>query len=132
MARIIRAKHKGSPFVIIDRNFNIVAVNRAYEQTYGLSRDEMIGKHCYQISHHNEQPCFELGEECPYQRVYESGEGCSCMHIHYDPDGRAHRVKIKAYPLLDGDGDMYLGEAIQDRAKGDDGGERPKETQDIH
>ena len=84
------------PFVIIDRNFNIVAVNHAYEQSYGLTRDQMLGKHCYQISHHNEQPCFELGEECPYQQVYDGGEACTCMHIHYDTDGCTHRVKIKA------------------------------------
>jgi PAS domain S-box-containing protein len=107
------------PFVIIDREFTIVAVNRAYEQTYGFTRDEMLGKHCYQVSHHNDQPCFEMGEDCPYQQVYNSGEGCSCMHIHYDPDGRAHRVKIKAYPLLDSDGEMYLGEAIQDLSQPD-------------
>ena len=109
-----------SPFVIIDRNFNIVAVNHAYEQSYGLTRDQMLGKHCYQVSHHNEQPCFELGEECPYQQVYDSGDSCTCMHIHYDTDGCAHRVKIKAYPLMDADGEMYLGEAIHDLSQPDE------------
>ena len=108
------------PFVIIDRNFNIVAVNHAYEQSYGLTRDQMLGKHCYQISHHNEQPCFELGEECPYQQVYDSGDSCTCMHIHYDTDGCAHQVKIKAYPLQDADGEMYLGEAIHDLSQPDE------------
>ena len=102
------------PFVIIDKNFKIVAVNSAYEQSYGLTSDEMLGKHCYQVSHHNDQPCFEFGEECPYQQVYDSGDACTCMHIHYDAEGCAHRVKIKAYPLRDADGEMYLGEAIHD------------------
>ena len=32
------------PFVIIDKNFKIVAVNSAYEQSYGLTSDEMLGK----------------------------------------------------------------------------------------
>ncbi len=111
--------HDG-PFVIIDRDFNIVAVNRAYEQSYGMTRDQMLGKHCYQISHHNEQPCFELGEECPYQQVYDSGMACTCMHIHYDTGGCAHRVKIKAYPLQDADGEMYIGEAIHDLSQFDE------------
>ena len=102
------------PFVIIDRDFTIVAVNRAYEQAYGSTRENMIGQHCYQVSHQNDKPCFELGEDCPHQTLYQTGKSCSCMHIHYDPDGRAHQVRINAYPLKDSAGELYLGEAVQD------------------
>ncbi|MEA2078894.1 MAG: sigma 54-interacting transcriptional regulator [Pseudomonadota bacterium] len=102
------------PFVIIDRDFTIVAVNRAYEQAYGSTRDKMVGQHCYQVSHQNDKPCFEFGEDCPYQTVYQAGQGCSCLHIHYDSEGHSHRVHINAYPLLDSGGELYLGEAIQD------------------
>jgi len=102
------------PFVIIDRDFTIVAVNRAYEQAYGSTRENMIGQHCYQVSHQNDKPCFELGEDCPHQTLYQTGKSCSCMHIHYDPDGCAHQVRINAYPLKDSAGELYLGEAVQD------------------
>ncbi|MEN8801585.1 MAG: PAS domain-containing protein, partial [Thiogranum sp.] len=102
------------PFVIIDREFTIVAVNRAYEQAYGSTRENMVGQHCYQISHKNDKPCFELGEDCPHQAVYQTGKSCSCLHIHYDPDGCAHQVRINAYPLMDSAGELYLGEAVQD------------------
>jgi PAS domain S-box-containing protein len=107
------------PFVIIDRDFTIVAVNRAYEQAYGSTREKMVGQHCYQVSHQNDKPCFEFGEDCPHQTVYESGQGCSCLHIHYDTEGRARRVRINAYPLVDGGGDLYLGEAVQDLSESD-------------
>ena len=102
------------PFVIIDRELKIVAVNQAYELAYGSTRENMVGKHCYQISHQNDKPCFELGEDCPYQTLYQTGKSCSCLHIHYDTDGRAHQVRINAYPLLDSDGELYMGEAVQD------------------
>jgi len=102
------------PFVIIDRDFKIVAVNRAYAQTYGSTRENMVGQHCYQVSHQNDKPCFEFGEDCPHQAVYQTGNSCSCLHIHYDPEGRAHQVRINAYPLMDSAGELYLGEAIQD------------------
>jgi PAS domain S-box-containing protein len=114
------------PFVIIDRKFTIVAVNKAYENTYGGSREEMIGKSCYQVSHHNDKPCYETGEDCPYQNVYASGEGCSCLHIHYDDDGDMHKVRIKAFPLYDGDGELYLGEAIEELSRQD-----PKEISKL-
>jgi transcriptional regulator with PAS, ATPase and Fis domain len=102
------------PFVIIDREFNIVAVNSAYEHAYNATRSQMVGQPCYRISHQNDRPCFELGEECPHRGIYDNAQSCSCLHIHYDTRGRAHRVKIKAYPLVDETGEMYLGEAIED------------------
>ena len=102
------------PFIIIDRDFTIVAVNRAYEQAYDSTREKIIGQHCYQVSHHNDKPCFELGEDCPHQTVYETGNSCSCVHIHYDPDGCTHQVRINAYPLMDSAGELYMGEAVQD------------------
>ena len=102
------------PFVIIDRDFNIVAVNSAYEHAYGATRAQMVGQPCYRVSHQNDRPCFELGEECPHQDLYEKELSCSCLHIHYDTRGRAHRVKIKAYPLFGDNGEVFLGEAIED------------------
>jgi len=108
------------PFVIIDRNLTIVAVNRAYEQAYGSTREKMVGQHCYQVSHQNDKPCFELGEDCPYQTVYETGKSCSCLHIHYDTKGRPHQVRINAYPLRDGGGELYMGEAVQDLSESDE------------
>ena len=110
------------PFVIIDRDFTIVAVNRAYEQAYGSTRDKMVGQHCYQVSHQNDKPCFEFGEDCPHQNLYATGQGCSCLHIHYDNEEQAHQVRINAYPLQDGGGELYLGEAIQDLSES---GRRP-------
>ena len=108
------------PFVVIDRDFTIVAVNRAYEQAYGSTRDKMVGQHCYQVSHQNDKPCFEFGEDCPHQAVYEKAKSCSCLHIHYDSEGHARRVHINAYPLLDSGGELYLGEAIQDLSEPDE------------
>jgi two-component system response regulator AtoC len=100
------------PFVIIDSDFRIVAANRAYELAYGSTRDKMLGQHCYQISHQNDRPCFELGEECPHQTVYQTGKSCSCLHTHYNVEGHPHQVRIKAYPLHCA-GELYMGEALQ-------------------
>jgi len=103
------------PFVIIDKDFHIVAVNQAYEQVYGTTRAHMIGRTCYQVSHGNDRPCAELGEECPHERIYREGDSsCTCLHLHHDELGRLHRVQIKAYPLRDASGEVYLGEAMEE------------------
>ena len=108
------------PFVVIDRNYRILAVNSAYEQAYGASRDEAIGKMCYQISHGNNHPCSQDGEECPHQHVFDSGDPYVCAHIHCDAAKHLHQVKVSAYPLRGSNGELYMGECIEEITVADD------------
>ena len=102
------------PFVVIDRDFRIMATNRAYRKAYCTDDEEAIGSQCFKVSHHNDVPCCQLGEECPHAGLFESGEQKSCVHIHYDQDGNMHQVRVTAYPLRGTDGELYLGEHIQE------------------
>ena len=102
------------PFVVIDRDYRIMATNKAYKKAYGTDDAQAIGNQCYKISHHNNVPCCQLGEECPHTHLFEKGEQKSCVHIHYDQDGNMHQVRVTAYPLRSSDGELYLGEHIQE------------------
>ncbi len=101
------------PFVVIDKDYRILAVNEAYEQEYGATREEAVGSMCYQISHGNEHPCSVEGEECPHDQVFNNGEAKVCAHIHCDSDHRMHHVKVSAFPLRGSDGELFLGECIE-------------------
>jgi two-component system response regulator AtoC len=102
------------PFVIIDRNYHILAVNSAYEQAFGTDSSIAVGQPCYRISHNNDAPCHESGEDCPHVNLFEIGQRDSCLHIHYDKDHRMCQVRVTAYPLLGSDGELYMGELIQE------------------
>jgi transcriptional regulator with PAS, ATPase and Fis domain len=102
------------PFVVIDRDYSIKAVNAAYEKVYGLQRHSAVGKFCYNVSHGNTKPCNLMGEDCPHEHVYSTGEPHSCLHIHYDADHRMHQVRVTAYPLRAPDGTLYLGETVEE------------------
>lgn len=102
------------PFVIVDSDYRILAVNKAYEENYGASRSNAVGQHCYKISHNNDAPCSESGEECPHQYLFEKGEQHSCVHLHYDQEHRVHQVRVTAYPLVSSNGALYMGEMIED------------------
>ncbi len=103
-----------SPFVVVGRDYRILAVNQAYEQFYNATRDFAVGQPCYQVSHGNSAPCHESGEDCPHERLFNKGEQHSCLHVHYDPDHRMHQVRVTAYPLVSGDGELYMGEMIEE------------------
>ena len=101
------------PFVVIDRDYRILAVNRAYEKIYGVNRDQAVGLPCYKVSHNNDAPCHESGEDCPHANLFEIGRTDSCLHTHYDADRRMRQVRVTAHPLRDSDGELYMGELIQ-------------------
>ena len=101
-------------FMVIDKHYKIVAVNDAFTQSYKIKSSDVIGAHCYQTSHNNSQPCDQLGEECPYQEVFNSETTHTCLHVHQDSSNHKHRVRITAHPLKNGHGELYLGESIQE------------------
>lgn len=102
------------PFVVLNKDYRILAINKAYERTYGASSSSAIGKTCYKVSHGNDRPCDLEGEVCPLSQVLDTGEPCVCAHIHYDADHRMHQVKVTAYPLRGPDGELYVGECIEE------------------
>ncbi len=102
------------PFVVIDRNYRILAINKAYEREYGESSENAVGRMCYQVSHGKDHPCSEEGEECPHEHVFTRGVSKVCAHIHCDADHRMHQVRVSAFPLKDANGELLLGESIEE------------------
>ncbi len=101
------------PFVIIDREFNIVAANHKYSEHYNVNQSEIIGRHCYEISHGIDIPCSKNGEHCPLEEIVKTGKPTSVMHIHCHCDHEEH-VQIFAAPIFNNSGEViYMGETIQ-------------------
>ena len=95
-------------FVIIGRDFRIISANRAYADEVKMPLAEIIGRHCYEVSHQFSRPCYEVeGHPCTVHQVFESGEPAMAMHTHYDRAGNPVYVETKAYPLAqDGQGQV--------------------------
>lgn len=116
---IIDASDSG--FVLIDKDYNIVAANNAYCKCYGVSGEGIIGHKCHQVSHHSDVPCHLNGEDCPHKKVFKTREPYQVLHIHYDgSNDEEEHVRIKGSPVYGTDGELFLGEAIFPIAKADD------------
>ena len=101
-----------NPFVLIDRDYQIVAANKAYCDTYGLSPEGIVGRLCHQVSHHSDTPCHLNGEDCPHRQVFQTGQKSEVLHTHYDQLNRPEHVRIKGHAVRGQNGELYLGEAI--------------------
>ncbi|OOZ42053.1 hypothetical protein BOW53_01585 [Solemya pervernicosa gill symbiont] len=101
------------PFVVIDNQFHIVAANHRYCDKYGVAHEDIVGRFCYEVSHHSSVPCSHHGEHCPQEDVFRKGKPSQVIHVHYDQHGHEERVQLQATPILDEDGNvLYMGEYV--------------------
>jgi PAS domain S-box-containing protein len=91
-------------FIVLDRDYCIQTANKAYCGQVGVCDEEIVGQHCYEISHKTSRPCYEDGEECAPRRVFETGNSHAALHRHKDTNGNILYVETKAFPIKDASG----------------------------
>lgn len=88
------------PFVIINAAQQVIAANRAWENHFGLSRDQQIGK-----------ACCSANDQCRHRRFFQTLEPYSGLFTGLIAS-QEYLLKVRGYPLLDSDGTVYLGESV--------------------
>ena len=92
-----------APHILFDRQYRIVAANAAYRRQFS-PQVSVIGRTCYEVSHHFDVPCDAAGESCPLARARDSGQCERVLHLHYTPQGEAY-VNIELVPLRNAQGE---------------------------
>ena len=92
------------PHILFDRQYRIVAANAAYRRQFS-PRGSVIGRTCYEVSHHFSVPCDQAGESCPLARSRETGQRERVLHLHHTPQGESY-VNIELVPLREAGGEL--------------------------
>ncbi|MHC2996335.1 Fis family transcriptional regulator [Tepidiphilus sp. HLB4] len=87
------------PRIVVDTAYRILAANSAYRREFG-ENPEVIGRTCYEVSHHFDRPCDQQGESCPRQQAWKSGRPSRVIHRHHTPRGEEF-VEVELLPLRD-------------------------------
>ncbi len=87
--------------MVIDLNYRILDINDVLLTKLGLERDKVIGRHCYEISHHQNVPCSGKEHPCPLAEVKETQEHARVTHIHLGKDHQNIYCSISCYPLFE-------------------------------
>ncbi|MBN1268026.1 MAG: PAS domain-containing protein [Kiritimatiellae bacterium] len=75
------------PLFVIAPDFTILDVNQAACARYGQRRDEIVGRHCYEVSHVCDKSCSEDEAHCPVFRAFREGRQTRIVHQHTLSDG---------------------------------------------
>ncbi len=96
----------GEGVVVVDRDYRILSANKGYIRQLGQEGRHVVGRHCYEISHHFDSHCMDNGHHCPVRDSFETGRPSRTMHTHYDLDGREVFVECHAYPVRNAAGEV--------------------------
>ncbi len=93
--------------MVIDLDYRIIEVNRALLQMVGRRREEVVGKYCYEVSHHLKHPCIDPDHPCPLKDAVATGRAASATHVHFDKEGRERYYQVVCHPLYDENGRIH-------------------------
>lgn len=91
--------------IVINTDYTISDINETMLNNLGLKREDAIGHHCYEITHHRDTPCRGIRHPCPLAETLQTGQPSRTTHIHLDKDGNELYYSIACYPFKE-DGDI--------------------------
>ncbi|MDD4179492.1 MAG: PAS domain-containing protein [Candidatus Margulisbacteria bacterium] len=94
--------------LLISKDFKIVWANNAILKEYNCGLNDIVGKYCYDVTHHRTTPCIPPHDVCPIADIIASGEAKNVVHEHFDEKGNKFKVEIIAYPIKN-----YRGEIVE-------------------
>ncbi len=91
---------------VLNPDFSIVEANEHYLKAAGKSKEEVIGAHCYEITHGLSAPCSTFQPElgCPLVETLRTGESAHVIHEHFLSGGNPTYCDLVTYPLKDPEG----------------------------
>ena len=87
---------------IIDvRTMRIIAANRTFYTSLGFTEKEVIGRHCYAVTHRHGRSCSGPDDPCPMVAVLKTGSNAVFEHVHRHRDGHDIYMEVSVSPLKD-------------------------------
>ncbi|HYN44501.1 MAG TPA: PAS domain S-box protein [Candidatus Limnocylindrales bacterium] len=123
-AKTVLSSMKDAISIIDVNNFRIIEVNSVFLKIYGMKKEEVIGKSCYEITHKRAQPCIPPYDICPLMDTLNSGEHSTAEHVHFMKDGEKRYVEVSTSPIMDDNGKIihviHVARDITDRKQAEE------------
>jgi two-component system, LuxR family, sensor kinase FixL len=101
--------------MIIDRHYRVLDINRAFEKTYGVSKEEACGSECYRVKFGLEGPCDRYGDECPLHKARATGKRAEASFSQALENGKRREILRIIYPLAFDEGEpKFFAEVSRD------------------
>lgn len=86
------------------KDYRIIGANKTFMEQYGPSKEDVIGRPCYEVTHDRQEPCCPPNDICPLNETVHEGRTAHAEHIHFLPDGSKTFAEITTSPIKDANG----------------------------
>ncbi len=101
--------------MVIDQNFVLNDVNRAFLNRCNLTKKDVLGRKCHEITKRSWMPCISGNGSCPVEASMKTGETVEISHSFQDESGNTREHLIIMYPITPEDEDTrYFLEITRD------------------
>jgi len=90
--------------VVITPEREIVEVNRAFLDQMGYTRDQVIGRMCYEIFQNVMRPCDQGDIVCPLKEVIRNRRPDQQVLTRVDHNGELRYIELTIFPIWEDDG----------------------------
>lgn len=94
--------------MVTDRNMRIIRCNNSSLILRGHSREEVLGRHCFEMLHARHTRCDTSKMVCPVQETLKTRRPARALHEITTEDGQVRTCHVTSYPLFN-----QLGEIVQ-------------------
>ena len=84
--------------MVVDKDFIVQDVNRAFLEGYKVSKDDVLGKKCHEIKTEAGNLCRHGQNPCPMEKALETGDRVEVTHYYDAEEGQKEMIRIM-YPL---------------------------------
>jgi two-component system, LuxR family, sensor kinase FixL len=86
--------------MVLDRDFTVHNVNRVMLERYGLEKNEVLGRRCFEVKQSCGAPCNRKESDgCPLSRAIKTESLVETTFRHENGEGQARQLSLIMYPL---------------------------------
>lgn len=90
--------------LVITPEMEIVDANDSFIDKMGFSREEVIGRKCYEVYQKRYLPCDEADVACPLTQVIKNKRKYRQIRTRVDSAGNERHFEVNIYPIWEKDG----------------------------
>lgn len=90
--------------IVITSNREIMEVNQAFLNQMGYTREEVVGRKCYEVFQKLYSECTLDRIQCPLSEAVQGKKPSQNVLTRVDHDGRQHYIDVKMFPVFEKDG----------------------------
>jgi PAS domain S-box-containing protein len=96
------------PVFLLQEDYRILDANEPMLGLLGMSKEEVVGRTCHEVSHRSLQPCNSKTCHCPMKETLKTGLSAHAIHEHLDRQNRPRYLEVFTYPLKNNYGQVRM------------------------